>query len=126
VTGEDSTERTPAADGLSEQRAAVQRALMERARIQAAHEPEQPPRLLRNAIAFAVTLAVVAIVLLGLDAFLTAMQKFMETKIVDPPPAATDPIPAYVVQPDISPQPPADQGPRPSQAPAPDTSPATP
>jgi hypothetical protein len=35
-------------------------------------------------------------------------------------------MPAYVVQPDVSPPPPADRDPHPSPAEAPDTSPATP
>jgi len=109
-----------------EQRAAVERALMDRSRAHASREREQSPRLLRNTVALAVALALLGVVLLGLDAFLTAMQKFMETKIVDPAPSATAPMPAYAVQPDVSPLPPADPDPRPSPAPAPDTSQATP
>jgi hypothetical protein len=109
-----------------EQRAAVERALMDRSRARASSESEQSPRLLRNTVAIAVTLALVGVVLLGLDAFLTAMQKFMETEIVDPAPAPTEPMPAYAVQPDVSPPPPADPDLRPSPAPAPDTSQATP
>jgi hypothetical protein len=126
VTGDESAQSTRTADDAREQRAAIERALMDRAGALASHEPERPPRLLRNTVGFAVTLALLAIVLLGLDAFLTAMQKFMETKIVDPAPAATDPMPAYAVEPEVSPPPPADPDPRPSQAPARETSPATP
>jgi hypothetical protein len=112
--------------GPEAQRAAVERALMDRAAVLASREPEKPPRLLRNTVAIAATLAIGAVVLLGLDAFLTAMQKYMETKVVDPAPAPTDPMPAYAVQPEVSPPPQADPDPRPSPAPAPGTSPATP
>lgn len=128
MTGDESTQptQTQTADDAREQRATVERAIMDRARAHAAHEPERSPRLLRNTVAFAVTLVLVAIVLLGLDAFLTAMQKFMETKVVDPPPAPTEPMPAYAVQPGVSPPPPAGPDPRPSQPPARDTSGATP
>jgi hypothetical protein len=99
---------------------------MDRTRIHASREHEPPPRLLRNTIGFAVTLALLAIVLLGLNAFLAAMQKYMDIKVVDPAPAPTEPMPAYAVPAEISPPPPADQGPRPSPAQAPETSQATP
>lgn len=126
MTGDEPTQPTESVAGAREQRAAVERALMERARFHASHEFEAPPRLLRNTVAIAATLAIGAMVLLGLDAFLTAMQKYMETKVVDPAPAPTEPMPAYAVQPEVSPPPPADPDPRPSPAPARDTSPATP
>jgi hypothetical protein len=108
-------------------KAAVERALMDRFRDRASREPEQPPPpTLPRLIAFALSLALVAAMLLGFDTFLTAVQRFMDVKVVDPVPAATDPMPAFVVTPDVSPQPPADPDPRPSPAPAPETSPATP
>jgi hypothetical protein len=50
----------------------------------------------------------------------------MEIEVVDPAPVATGPMPAYVVEPGVSPQPQADPDPRPSPVPAPGTSPATP
>jgi hypothetical protein len=109
-----------------DERAAVERALMDRARAQASREHEKPRRLLQHAIALLAALAVVGVVLLGLDAFLTAMQKFMGVKIEQPAPPATEPMPAFVVPPEVSPPPPADQDPRPSPAQAPDTSPTTP
>jgi hypothetical protein len=99
---------------------------MDRTRAHASREHEPPPRLLRNTVGFAVTLALLAIVLLGLDAFLTALQKYMETKVVDPAPAPTEPMPAYAVPSEVSPPPPADPDRRPSPAPARDTSEATP
>jgi hypothetical protein len=126
VTGDESTQPTQTATTARGQRAAVERALMDRTRVHASREHEPPPRLLRNAVGFAVTLALLAIVLLGLDAFLTAMQKYMETKVVDPVPAPTEPMPAYAVPTEVSPPLPADQGPRPSPAQAPETSQATP
>lgn len=84
-------------------------------------------RWLQHAIALAAALVLVGIVMLGFDAFLTAMQKYMEAEVVDPTPAPpTAPMPAYVVPGAVNPPPPEDPGPRPSQAPAQDTSPATP
>jgi hypothetical protein len=110
----------------SEQRAAVERALMDRARAMAAHRPDKPRRLLQHSLSLVAAILVVGIVLLGLNAFLVAMQRYMDTEVVEPGPAATDPMPAYAVQPDVSPPPPADQDPHPSQAPEQGTSPANP
>ena len=108
-------------------KAAVERALMDQFRARASREPEQPPRqTLPRVIALAVSLALVATMLLGFSTFLTAVQKFMDIEVVDPAPAATDPMPAFVVTPDVSPQPQADPDPRPSPARAPETSPAIP
>ena len=112
---------------LPEDKAIVERALMDQFRDRALREPEKPPRQpLQRLVALALSLALVAAMLLGFDTFLTAVQKFMEIEVVDPAPPVTDPMPAFVVTPDVSPQPPADQDPRPSPAPAPETSPATP
>lgn len=110
---------------------------MERARVQAERDREPAARRwLQHAIALAAALVLVGIVMLGFDAFLTAMQKYMEAEVVDPAPAPaqapapapplTAPMPAYVVPGAVSPPPPEDPGPRPSQAPAQGTSPATP
>ena len=110
---------------------------MERARAQAERDREPTARRwLQHAIALAAALLLVGIVMLGFDAFLTAMQKYMEAEVVDPPPAPaqapapapplTAPMPAYVVPGTVNPPPPEDPGPRPSRAPAQDTSPATP
>jgi hypothetical protein len=108
-------------------KAAVERALMDQFRDRASREPETPPRQpLQRLVALALSLALVAAMLFGFDSFLTAVQKFMATEVVDPAPPATDPMPAFVVTPDVSPQPQADPGPRPSPVPAPETSPATP
>ncbi len=98
---------------------------MDRARVHAAREHEKPRRTLQHSLALLAALALVGVILLGFDAFLTAMQRFMETKVEEPAPKPTEPMPAFVVQPDVSPPPPADQGPRPNPAQAPDTSPAT-
>jgi hypothetical protein len=109
-----------------QQRAAIERALMDRARALAAHRPEKPSRLLQHSVSLVAAILIVGVVLFGLNAFLAAMQRYMDTEVVEPVPAATDPMPAYAVQPDVSPPPPADQDPRPSQEPAQDTSPANP
>jgi len=110
-----------------DEKAAVERALMDQFRERALRVPEQPPaQALHRLIALAVSLALAAAMLLGFDTFLTAVQKFMDVEIVDPAPAATDPMPAFVVTPDVSPQSPTDPDPRPSPAPAPETSPASP
>jgi hypothetical protein len=111
----------------SDDQAAAERALMDQFRDRAAREPDQSPRpTLPRLVAFALSLALVAAMLLGFHTFLTAVQKFMDVEVVDPAPSVTDPMPAFVVTPDVSPQPQADPDPRPSPAPAPETSPATP
>jgi hypothetical protein len=82
----------------SEQRLDVERALMARALASATRPAEKAPRrVLQHSIALALALLLVAVVLVGFDKFLTSMQKFMELKIEEPPPAATEPMPAYVV-----------------------------
>ena len=110
-----------------DRRAAVQRLLMDRAMSQAGRELDRPRDWLRHGLALLAALLLVGVVLMGFDAFLTAMQKFMEAQAVDPAPAATEaqPIQAYAVEGDVSPPPPADQDRRPSPAPAPDSAPAT-
>ena len=108
-------------------KAAVERALMDQFRARASRAPDKAPRQpLQRLVALALSLALVAVMLFGFNSFLTAVQKFMETEVVDPAPAATDPMPAYVVEPDVSPQPQADPDPRPSPVPAQGTAPATP
>jgi len=110
-----------------DEKVAVERALMDQFRERALRVPEKPPgQALQRLIALAVSLALAAAMLLGFDTFLTAVQKFMDVEVVDPVPAATDPMPAFVVTRDVSPQPQADPDRRPSPGPAPDTSPATP
>ena len=95
---------------------------------QAGREFERPRDWLRHGLALLAALLLVGVVLMGFDAFLTAMQKFMEAQAVDPAPAATaaQPIQAYAVEGEVSPPPPADPGPRPSPAQAPESAPATP
>jgi hypothetical protein len=111
----------------SDDKAAAERALMDQFRDRALREPEQPPRpTLQRLIALALSLALVAAMLFGFNTFLTAVQKFMDIEVVDPAPAATDPMPAFVVTPEVSPQSQADPGPRPSLPPEPETSPASP
>jgi hypothetical protein len=126
VTGNGSPQPTPAADGAREQRDAIERALMDRARAHAAREPEQPRRLLQYAISLVAVLVIMGVAIFSLDAFLTAMQKFMETKVVDPAPDPKSPMPAFAVPAEVSPPPQVDQDPRPSQPPARETSEATP
>ncbi len=109
------------------ERATIERALLDRAHAQAerARARRRQPWL-QHALALGAALALVGLIAFGFDAFLTAMQKYMETKVVDPAPAASEPIPAYVVPPTVSPPPTADRDLRPNPAPAPGTSPATP
>lgn len=116
------------APSTGDRRAAVQRLLMDRAGSQAGRELDQPRDWLRHGLALLAALLLVGVVLMGFDAFLTAMQKFMEAQAVDPAPAATaaQPIQAYAVEGEVSPPPPADPGPRPSPAQAPESAPATP
>ncbi|MFO1394330.1 MAG: hypothetical protein U1F09_11270 [Steroidobacteraceae bacterium] len=108
-----------------DQRAAVERLLMDRARAQAGREDDWPRDWLRHGLALLAALALVGVVVLGFDRFLTAMQKFMETPVTDPAPASPEPVQAYAVEGDVSPPPQADPGPRPSPPPPADTSPAT-
>ena len=105
--------------GSPDGRVPVHRVLMDRARAQAerAREPG-PRRWLQHALALAAALALVTFIMLGFDAFLTAMQKYMEAEVTDPAPPPTEPVPAYVVTQPVSPPPTADQDPRPSPAPA--------
>jgi len=84
--------------GASDDRAVLQRALMDRARAQAERDQVKPPQhVLPRVIAAALALGVVLIVMLGFDAFLTSMQKVLGLEVTAPPPAATEPMPAYVV-----------------------------
>jgi hypothetical protein len=71
---------------------------MARAHASATRPVEKAPRrLLQHSIALALALLLVVVVLVGFDKFLTSMQKFLELKIEEPPPAVTEPMPAYVV-----------------------------
>jgi hypothetical protein len=111
-------------------RESVERVLMDRARSQAERATLKLRRpLLQQVIALVLAAAVVAVVLLGFDAFLTSFQKFLEIGNRAPSPAATAPtapMPAYVVPPEVSPPPQADQSPHPRRDEAPDTSRAKP
>ncbi|MFO1406755.1 MAG: hypothetical protein U1F08_04375 [Steroidobacteraceae bacterium] len=118
-------EPTESPDAPDDRRASVERLLMERARAQADREDDAPRDWLRQGVALAAALALVGVVLMGFDAFLTAMQKFMETQAVDPAPAPTEPVQAYAVEGEVSPPPPAGPGPRPSPPAPAGTSPAT-
>jgi hypothetical protein len=84
--------------GTSDDRAVVQRALMDRARALAERDHEKPPKhLLPRVIAAALAAGVVLLVLLGFNAFLTSMQKVLGLEVTAPPPAPTEPMPAYAV-----------------------------
>jgi len=90
--------------GVSDDRTVLQRALMDRARAQAERDREKPPKhLLPRVIAATLALAVVLFVMLGFNAFLTSMQKVLGLEVTAPPPAPTEPMPAYAVA-----EPPAD------------------
>ncbi len=128
------TQIVPKMNDATKQRAAVERALMDRARTQAARAREPSPRrYLQHTVALALALILVAFVMLGFDRFLTSLQKYMEVEITERAPGAasqTDApapaIPAYVVPAEVSPPPSADPDPRPSPAQAPDNASATP
>jgi hypothetical protein len=109
-----------------DERAAVERLLMDRARAEAERDRARlPRRWLQIVLGLAAAIGLVGLLMFGFDAFLTAMQKYMETSVEEPAPAGA-PIPAYVVPEPVSPPPPAGQGPGPSPDPAPETSPASP
>lgn len=85
-----------------------ERLLMDRFRERASRpEQEMPRRTVQHVVALLLALGLVGTILFGFDAFLTAMQKYMETPIGEPapapatqaaPPAANEPIEAYVVE----------------------------
>lgn len=76
----------------------VQRALMDRARRQAERQDERLPRpWLPRVLGLMLAIAVVAVVLFAFDRFLVIMQHYLGLPVVDPEPAATEPMPAYVV-----------------------------
>jgi hypothetical protein len=90
--------------GAPDDRTVLQRALMDRARAQAERDGVKPPQhVLPRVIAAALALGVVLFVLLGFNAFLTSMQKVLGLEVTAPPPAPTEPMPAYAVA-----EPPAD------------------
>ncbi len=90
----------------------VQRALMDRARRQAERQDERLPRpWLPRILGLLLAIAVVAVVLFAFDRFLVIMQHYLGLPVVDPEPAATEPMPAYVV-PDESPVAPVEPSPQ--------------
>jgi hypothetical protein len=86
----------------------VQRALMDRARRSAERDNQRTQRpILPRLVGVALALVVSVVVLFAFDRFLASMQRFLALPVVDPLPAATepvvteppvtDPMPAYVV-----------------------------
>ncbi len=76
----------------------LSRLLMERARAQAERDRvREPRRTVPMILAGIAAIGLVALVLLGFDAFLTSMQKFLEIEVTEPEPRVTDPMPAFVV-----------------------------
>ena len=76
----------------------VERVLMDRARRSAERDNEPARRAVLPRLAGVVlSLVVVVILLFAFDRFLASMQRFLDLPVGDPEPAATDPIPAYVV-----------------------------
>src|SRR5512136_2708415 len=88
------------------QRSWLERELMERARRAAELDRQRGPRrLLQHSIAFAAAVVLVVVLALGIDAFLTSMQKVnrmldeqeQQERQSQPAPDPKDPMPAYVV-----------------------------
>jgi hypothetical protein len=95
------------------QRSALQRTLMDRARLEAELDRQKGPRRwLQHALALAAAVVLVLVIGLGFDAFLTSVQKVMRMIDADearqqqqqqqplPPqsePDPSEPMPAYVV-----------------------------
>lgn len=79
----------------------VQRVLMDRARRLAEQDQVRPERaLLPRLVGLAIALAVMLVLFFAFDRFLASMQRFLGLPVIDPEPAATEPMPAYVVPPD--------------------------
>jgi ferric-dicitrate binding protein FerR (iron transport regulator) len=87
-------------------RSTLERTLMDRARRAAERDRERGPRRwLQHSLALAAALALVLVIALGFDAFLTSMQKVMrildeneaKSQQAQPQPDPAEPIPAYVV-----------------------------
>ena len=87
-------------------RSSVERTLMDRARMAAERDRQKGPRRLgRDAIALTAAIFIVAVIMLGFDAFLTSVQKVMRMleaeearqKQEQAQPKPDEPIPAYVV-----------------------------
>ena len=82
----------------------VQRVLMDRARRMAERDQERIERpLVSRLVGLALALLVVVIVLFAFDRFLASMQRFLDLPVTGPEPAVTEPLPAYVVPPDVAP-----------------------
>jgi hypothetical protein len=87
-------------------RSALERTLMDRARRAAEQDRRKGPRpWLQHAVALVAALALVLVIGLGFDAFLTSVQKVMRMLDAEearqqreqPAPDPSEPIPAYVV-----------------------------
>ena len=90
------------------QRNFVERQLMDRARRAVEYDHQERPRwVVQRLVALAAALALVAIILLGFDAFLTSVQRVLrmieaeeqkqKQEQAQPAPKPEDPMPAYVV-----------------------------
>jgi hypothetical protein len=89
----------------------VERVLMDRARRQAARQDERLPRpVLPRVIGFALAVLVVVVLLFAFDRFLSIMQRYLDLPVTDPAPAATEPMPAYVVPDEPAAAPPPGDG----------------
>jgi hypothetical protein len=76
----------------------VKRVLMDRALRHAERDGAPADRpLLPRLVAFLLALVVMGVVLLAFDRFLASVQRFLALPVVDPEPATTEPMPAYVV-----------------------------
>lgn len=105
----------PAKADQPDDRAALRRALRDRARELPVSEHDKPRRrFLQRAVAVVVALSVVGLMLLSFSAFLAAMKKVIGLKVVDPAPAPATSMPVFVV-PEPASAPPPDEPPSEAQ-----------
>ncbi len=78
----------------------VQRVLMDRARRHAERDQVRAERpLAPRLVGLMIAVIVMLVLFFAFDRFLASMQRFMGLPVTDPEPAATEPMPAYVVPP---------------------------
>jgi len=82
-----------------DEREALRHAMRDRALESAGRDREKPRRHpVPRAVAAMLALSIVSLVLLGFNAFLTALRRVLDIEAADPAPAPTEPVPVYVVE----------------------------